>query len=121
MHDSSIIIIQGRERAVSEQYSHSLQPYSVYVASNGNKAQIHFALNNTPYWNYIEHIKNGKGLCTKKIVSSDLEKQTAYPQSPNLCEPATESAAKVVGGGGTDVTCCQVGTKICCARLDQDC
>lgn len=27
----------------------------------------------------------------------------------------------VVGGGGTDVTCCQAGTKICCARLDQAC
>lgn len=45
----------------------------------------------------------------------------SYPQSPNLCEPATVSDAIVVGGGGTDVTCCQVGTKICCARADQDC
>lgn len=45
----------------------------------------------------------------------------SYPQSPNLCEPATVSDAIVVGGGGTDVTCCQVGTKICCARLDQVC
>lgn len=49
-----------------------------------------------------------------------MVKQIAYPQSPNLCEPATVSDVNVVGGGGgTDVTCCQVGTKICCARLDQ--
>lgn len=47
--------------------------------------------------------------------------QTTYPQSPNLCEPATVSDANVVCGGGTDVTCCQVGTSICWARLDQAC
>lgn len=42
-----------------------------------------------------------------------------YPQSTSLCEPTTVS--EVAGGGGTEVTCCQAGTKICCARLDQAC
>lgn len=37
-----------------------------------------------------------------------------YPQSASLCGPATESDA-------TGVTCCQAGTRICCARLDQAC
>lgn len=52
---------------------------------------------------------------------SDKHTQMAYPQSPSLCGPATVSDANVVGGGGTGVTCCQVGTKICWARLDQAC
>lgn len=49
------------------------------------------------------------------------QKNKTYPQSLSLCEPAMLSDAKVVGGWGTEVTCCQVGTKICCARLDQAC
>lgn len=66
----------------------------------------------------------GYGQCIKKDFVLELpetDKESAYPQSPSLCEPGTVSDAKVVGGGGTDVTCCQVGTKICCARFDQAC
>lgn len=49
----------------------------------------------------------------------DMQMSKAYPQSTSLCEPTTVS--EVAGGGGTEVTCCQAGTKICCARLDQAC
>lgn len=48
-----------------------------------------------------------------------MQTSKAYPQSTSLCEPTTVS--EVAGGGGTEVTCCQAGTKICCARLDQAC
>lgn len=48
-----------------------------------------------------------------------MQMSKAYPQSTSLCEPTTVS--EVAGGGGTEVTCCHAGTKICCARLDQAC
>lgn len=64
---------------------------------------------------------NTGGLKTRESPASCEQKNNAYPQSLSLCEPAMLSDAKVVGGGGTEVTCCQVGTKICCARLDQAC
>lgn len=72
---------------------------------------------------YIGTIRNTERthIMYQNILCCHPLKQIAYPQSPSLCEPATVSDAKVVGGGGTDVTCCQVGTKICCARLDQAC
>lgn len=67
--------------------------------------------------------KGGKWRRVKdgRFSASCEQKNNAYPQSLSLCEPAMLSDAKVVGGGGTEVTCCQVGTKICCARLDQAC
>lgn len=72
---------------------------------------------------YIGTIRNTERtqIMYQNILCCHPLKQIAYPQSPSLCEPATVSDAKVVGGGGTDVTCCQVGTRICCARLDQAC
>ena len=65
------------------------------------------------------HIKRRRIINPGDLISSD--RNVSHPQSPNLCEPVTVSDPKVVGGAGTDVTCCQVGTKICCARLDQAC
>lgn len=66
-----------------------------------------------------ENIKNALQIemLTKKYC--DIQLQKAYPQSTSLCDPTTVS--EVVGGGGTDATCCQAGTRICCARLDQAC
>lgn len=63
----------------------------------------------------------GSPQMTVQGALTSRNRENSYPQSPNLWEAFTVSDAKVVGGGGTDVTCCQVGTKICCARLDQVC
>lgn len=123
MYDSSIINIQGS----GMRHMRAVRPISgVHVANTRKWSTFEETMWTAHECNATAKNTRGKGIKQKgvkdrRFSGSCWQKNNTYPQSLSLCEPAMLSDAKVVGGGGTEVTCCQVGTKICCARLDQAC